>query len=89
MVKSHVCEQIQELNSLKTQTYFIEQKGDYSETWKYEGLEEEPLFWYFTIVSYANELAVRDGQAIYVGEELSRIEVVINYCPFCGMKLFN
>lgn len=43
--------------------------------------------WFFCHISIASDIDVKSGEAETVGEEMSRLNVKINYCPFCGELL--
>jgi hypothetical protein len=42
---------------------------------------------YLSHTGYANESNVQLGEADYVGEEIFRSDLLVVYCPFCGIRL--
>ncbi len=43
--------------------------------------------WLFHKFEYASEKWVYDGEAQYEGEILTVFDLIINYCPYCGLLL--
>jgi hypothetical protein len=43
--------------------------------------------WYLCHESFAGEQDVIAGEADHVGEVISSLQLLIQFCPFCGIRL--
>ncbi len=74
-VKTHCC------NELK-----LDQDGDEDDS-LFMQYDHEAKSWMLVYKSYADDKEVEMGEAEYRGELVFSIELKINFCPYCGLKL--